>query len=125
MALEDSNWASNDGEWSFTGSLDNFSRFVIHNEGQIVPVMNKEGVASGYSVQLAQLTYQNTAVPILTLKLLEDASGKTSTYSWAETGAEKIGFNARWAQAGLTQKAGNPSFGFEVSDAGAADPDKD
>jgi hypothetical protein len=47
---------------------------------------------------------------------LEDATGKTLTYSWVETGAEKIGFNARQAQAGLTRKAVDPSFGFDPSD---------
>jgi hypothetical protein len=114
LALEGGNWAQKNGDWEFTGELDNFGRFVIHNEGQIVPVLTKDGSPSGFSVQLAKLTYQNTAVPILTLKIREDATAKTLAYSWTETGTERIGINTRWAQSGLTLKSGSPSFGFDT-----------
>jgi len=113
MALEDGNWAEKNGDWEFTGDLENFGRFVIHNEGQIVPVPAKDGSPSGYSVQLAKLTYPNTTVPILTLKIREDASGKTLAYGWMDIGAERIGINTRWAQSGLTLQPGSPSFGFD------------
>ncbi len=115
MALEEGGWEEQDGAWEFTGELENFGRFVIHNEGQIVPITAKDGSPSGYSLQLAKLTYQNTTVPIMTFKIREDSSGKTLAYSWTETGAERIGINARWVQSGLTLKPGNPSFGFDTA----------
>ncbi len=116
MALDDGNWALADGEWGFTGDLDNFGRFVIHNEGQVVPIPAKDGSPSGYSVQLAKLTYQNTTVPILTLKIREDSTGKTLAYSWTKTAADRIGINARWVQSGLTLRPGQPSYGFSTAD---------
>ena len=115
MALEDSNWTATNGEWGFSGDLDSFGRFVIHNEGQIVPIPAKDGSPTGFSVQLAKLTYQNTTVPILTLKILEDATGKTLVYSWTKTAADRIGINARWVQSGLTLQAGQPSYGFNTA----------
>ncbi len=116
MALDDGNWALTDGEWGFAGDLDNFGRFVIHNEGQVVPIPAKDGSPSGYSVQLAKLTYQNTTVPILTLKIREDSTGKTLAYSWTKTAADRIGINARWVQSGLTLRPGQPSYGFSTAD---------
>jgi hypothetical protein len=97
IEFNDENWVHRDNDWEFVGDLEHFSRFVIHNEGQIVPVLSEDGSPSGYSVQLAKLTYANTSVPILTLKIREDATGKTRAYSWAETGAERIGINTCWA----------------------------
>ena len=76
--------------------------FRIHNEGQIVPIVDAEGGKTGYSVQLARLTYQNTTQPILQLGVIEDASGKTITYIWSEVGSERLGINLRWMQVGLT-----------------------
>ena len=115
MATADGSWSNAEGEWSFDGDLDNFSRFVIHNEGEIVPILDKDGEPSGYSVQLAKLTYQNTSIPILTLKLWEDATRRVLTYSWAETESDRVGLNARWVQIGLTRDPAIPSFGFEVA----------
>jgi len=119
LAVAEGSWSTADGAWAFTGDLDNFSRFVIHNEGEIVPILNADGKPSGYSVQLAKLTYQNTVIPILTLKLWEDATRRVLTYSWAATDSERIGLNARWAQIGLTVAPGSPSFGFEIEAAPA------
>lgn len=119
LAVAFESWAQENDDWSFTGDLDNFSRFVIHNEGQIVPILNKDGKPSGYSVQLARLTYQNTVVPILTLKLWEDATRKVLTYSWAATDSDRVGLNARWVQIGLTLQPGTPSYGFTAGDATA------
>lgn len=74
----------------------------IHNEGQTLPITDKDGNKTGYSVQLAQLTYQNTTQPILKLGLIEDKTGKTVTYIWSNTEANRIGMNLRWMQAGFT-----------------------
>ncbi|WP_179957565.1 chromophore lyase CpcT/CpeT [Exilibacterium tricleocarpae] len=83
-------------EWVFV------KEFSIHNEGQIVPIFDDVGNKTGYSVQLARLTYQNTRQPILKLGLIEDASGKTVTYIWSEVGSRRLGMNLRWMQVGLT-----------------------
>jgi len=107
MAMDEANWQRPGELWEFKGELDNFSRFVIHNEGQIVLIMTAANVPSGYSVRLARLTYQDTLVPTLTLKIIENATGKTLAYSWGASGAERIGINTRWAQSGLTRRTGD------------------
>jgi hypothetical protein len=84
-----------------------------------VPILDDVGEPSGYSVQLAKLTYENTMVPILTLKLWEDATRKVLTYSWAAIDSERVGLNARWAQIGLTLQPGSPSYGFVTGSAAA------
>jgi hypothetical protein len=111
--LEDGNWESHGELWEYIGDLDNFSRFVLHNEGQIVPVLDKSGNNSGYSVQLARLTYANTTVPTLTLKIIDDATRKTLAYSWGQPDATRLGINTRWAQSGTTLRTGDAaSFGW-------------
>jgi hypothetical protein len=85
-------------DWVFDGN------FRIHSEGQVVPLVAKDGSETGYSVQLAQLTYQNTTDPILKLGVIEDATGKTVTYIWGETGATQLGMNLRWFQVGLKEE---------------------
>ena len=79
-----------------------FADLRLHNEGQILPLVMKDGAPSGYSIELARLTYQNTKVAVLKLALIEDATGKTFTYTWTNPGAERIGINLRWMQVGLT-----------------------
>lgn len=99
-----------------TGGDDSYrfmSGLTVHNEGQVVPILDPDGRATGYSFQLARLTYQNTRTPILKLGLIDDATGETLVYSWAEPGAERIGINVRWAQVGLTRKPGVPSFAVD------------
>lgn len=88
--------AADEKDWIF------MQQFSIHNEGQIVPIIDAEGGKTGYSIQLARLTYQNTRQPILKLGLIEDASGKTLSYIWSEVGSKRLGMNLRWMQAGLT-----------------------
>jgi len=73
----------------------------VHNEGQVIPLLTKEGMETGYSIEVAQLTYQESKTPILKLALL-DKEGYAFTYIWANTEAEKLGINMRWIQVGLT-----------------------
>lgn len=75
----------------------------FHNEGQILPILDDDGKPTGYSIQLAQLIYQNTQTAILKLGVIEDASGETLSYSWAATDSPRIGINLRWLQAGMTK----------------------
>ena len=74
----------------------------LHNEGQIMPLVTAEGDATGYSVELARLTYQNTRVAVLKLGILDSATGETVAYSWANPGAGRIGINLGWLQVGMT-----------------------
>ncbi|MDQ3042474.1 MAG: chromophore lyase CpcT/CpeT [Acidobacteriota bacterium] len=69
----------------------------IHDQGGMVEINDK------YSAQLAQLTYKNGA-RILKLGIIDNASGKTVAYIWANPEADRIGINLRWAQAGFTLK---------------------
>lgn len=73
----------------------------LHNEGQIIPLVTREGVATGYSVELAQLTYQESGTPILKLAV-RDKDDYAFTYIWANPEAERLGINMRWMQVGLT-----------------------
>tara|TARA_R110002110_G_scaffold415765_3_gene655263 strand:- start:26833 stop:27813 length:981 start_codon:yes stop_codon:yes gene_type:complete len=74
----------------------------IHNEGGIVALVDDEGSPTGYSIQLARLTYQNTRTAILKLGIIEDATNKTLVYTWGEPDATRLGINLRWFQVGLT-----------------------
>lgn len=69
----------------------------IHEGGQIVRVNDK------FSVQLAQLVHKN-GTPVLKLGVIENATGKTVSYTWTNPEAERIGINLRWLQAGFTLK---------------------
>lgn len=100
------NAAADDNEWHFRSDI------VLHNEGQVVPLTKEDGSPTGYSIQLARLTYQNGRLPILKLGLIDDATGKTLNYTWTNVGASRAGFNQRWIQAGLTVKEGNSAVGY-------------
>ncbi len=76
--------------------------FTIHNEGGRQSILDDDGNPTGYGIELAQLTYQNTRVPILKLGIIDEATGETVNYSWTSTDASRIGINVRWFQAGLT-----------------------
>ncbi len=78
------------------------SGIEMHNEGDVVPLLDDEGQPTGYSIELARLTYQNTKTAILKLGVIEDATGDTLVYTWAATGSNRVGINLRWLQAGLT-----------------------
>lgn len=76
--------------------------FTIHNEGGRQSILDDAGNPTGYGIELAQLTYQNTRVPILKLGVIDEKTGKTLVYSWSSTDASRVGINVRWFQAGLT-----------------------
>lgn len=86
--------------------------FVIHNEGQYLPVLWDDGTPSPYMLELAQLTYQNTKSPILKLALVDKESKKSVMYIWANTEATRLGMNLKWFQVGLTLKEDRVAYGF-------------
>lgn len=75
---------------------------TLHDEGFVMPVTDGDR-STGYAVELARLTYQNTRTSVLKLGIIDEASGETVSYSWAAPGAERIGINLRWIQAGMTK----------------------
>ncbi len=92
--------AADDKDTSFT------AKFRLHNEGQRLVLLRKDGSESPWMLELAALTYQNTRRAILKLTLIERASGKSLSYTWANPEATTLGLNLGWFQAGLTQRAG-------------------
>jgi len=56
-----------------------------------------------YSAQLAQLTYKN-GTRVFKLGIVDNASGKTISYTWTNPDATRIGINLSWVQAGFTLK---------------------
>ena len=75
---------------------------AFHDAGFLFSITDG-GEPTGYAVELARLTYQNTGTAVLKLGVVDEATGTTVSYSWAQPGAERIGINLRWVQAGMTR----------------------
>lgn len=73
----------------------------IDNEGGKVALNWRDGAASGYSLVLERMTYRDGDVPVLKLSIVEDASGRSVAYAWANPEANRIGINLGWIQVGL------------------------
>ncbi|MEM1231904.1 MAG: hypothetical protein AAGI15_15280 [Pseudomonadota bacterium] len=76
---------------------------TAHNEGFKTPLLDKDGAPSGYTVELARLTQQTTQAAVLKIGVIEDATGKTLRYAWADPFADRIGINLRWFTSGWTR----------------------
>ena len=74
----------------------------LHDEGSIFPISDG-GEPTGYALELARLTYQNTNTAVLKLGVIDESSGATLSYAWSAPLAERIGINLRWVQAGFTR----------------------
>lgn len=91
--------ASGGDAWNFVGDL------TVHDQGDRIALVTKDGQELGYSIELAQLVYARTKVPILKLAVYEKGSDKKSlAYTWANPEAERIGVNLGKIQVGLTLK---------------------
>ena len=77
----------------------------LANEGGRTPLAWRDGQPSGYSLVLERLAYQDGNVPVLKLSVVEDSTGRTLAYAWADPHAERIGINLGWVQAGLERRA--------------------
>ena len=75
----------------------------MHNQGQRVPLVDESGNKTGYTLSLESLVYEETQVPVLKVGIIEDRTGYTLAYSWADPGSQRVGLNVRWFQAGLTR----------------------
>jgi len=96
--------------WAALKSADGAPRDVatsrglrLHTEGQKVSLRRDDGTPTGYSLELAQLTYEGTETPMLKLGVVDDATGKTVASVWAKPDADRIGLNLGWVQVGLTK----------------------
>ena len=78
------------------------SAIRAHDEGSVTSILD-EGEPTGYAVELARLTYQNSQTAVLKLGIIEEATGETLAYAWANPGAGLIGINLRWVQCGFTR----------------------
>ena len=84
-------------EWIFT----RIER--MHNQGQKIPLLDESGNQTGYTLSLESLVYQETQTPVLKIGVIDDRTGYTLSYSWADPASRRIGLNVRWFQAGLTR----------------------
>ena len=75
----------------------------MHNQGQKIPLLDESGNKTGYTLSLESVTYQETRVPVLKIGVIDDRTGYTLSYSWADPGSHRVGLNVRWFQAGLTR----------------------
>ena len=76
----------------------------LGSEGGRAPLKWRDGSASGYSLALERLTYRDGDVPVLKLSVIDDASGSTLAYAWANPEATRIGINLGWVQVGLERE---------------------
>lgn len=75
----------------------------LHSEGGRIALQWRDGAPSGYTLELARLTYRESNTEVLRLAVIEDATGKTLSYVWADPDARRIGLNLGWLQVGLEQ----------------------
>ena len=75
----------------------------MHNQGQKIPLLDDSGNKTGYTLSLEAVIYQETRVPVLKVGVIDDRTGYTLSYSWADPEAHRVGLNVRWFQAGLTR----------------------
>lgn len=76
---------------------------VLHDQGQVLPLVPPGGAEARYSIELAQLRYQNQ-VAVLKFAVYERGKPEAIAYSWAEPEATKIGINLRYMQSGCSVK---------------------
>ena len=75
----------------------------LHDEGSVFPIADA-GEPTGYAVELARLTYQNTGIAVLKLGIVDQADGETLSYAWTAPLSDRVGINLRWVQAGFTRE---------------------
>lgn len=75
----------------------------ISNEGGKTPLKWRDGQNSGYSLELERATYRDGNVAVVKLSVIDDASGRVISYSWANPEATRIGINLGWIQVGLAE----------------------
>lgn len=92
------NATDNGNDWHMDRTL------RLGSEGGRAALTWRDGKPSGYSLVLERLTYRDGNVAVLKLSLLEDASGRTLAYAWANPQATRIGLSLGWVQVGLQRE---------------------
>lgn len=72
---------------------------LLHDQGGRLALRSED---REYEIELAQLVYQNTKVPIMKLALYEKGRNESFAYTWSDPDTGRIGINLRWIQAGFT-----------------------
>lgn len=87
-----------------TANQDWHTRQDLHasSEGGHMPIRWRDGANSGYSIELVRRTYAERKLSVLQLNVIEDATGQTIDYAWADPSTSIIGINLGWLQVGLT-----------------------
>ncbi|MFI4969542.1 MAG: hypothetical protein ACHP7D_05010 [Lysobacterales bacterium] len=80
----------------------------LGSEGGRAALAWRDGKPSGYSLALERLTYREGNVPVLKLSVVEDTSGRTLAYAWANPEATRIGINLGWVQVGIERSGTSP-----------------
>ncbi|MEO7324535.1 MAG: hypothetical protein ABIW82_06875 [Dokdonella sp.] len=96
----------------------------LGSEGSRAALAWRDGKPSGYSLGLERLTYREGNVPVLKLSVVDDATGGTLAYAWANPEATRIGINLGWVQVGLDRTGALPADASAVHAAQAAVPTK-
>lgn len=88
--------SAGDDEWVSMRNL------KITDDGKKLRMMDGES-NTPYELELIVITYEATNTTVLKLALYEDGKDKAITYIWGQPGAERLGMNLRWMQAGFTK----------------------
>lgn len=83
---------------------------ILHSEGRRVPITWEDGRRSGYSIQMARLNVEAGSSQVLTLKLLDDATGQPVSYSWSDPDSRRLGISLRWFQSDFSEVEGDSRF---------------
>jgi len=90
---------ANNNDWHLQNDL------RLAETGGRVKLHWRDGVATGYSLELKHQHYPERKLDVLQLDVIEDANGKTLTYVWADEAARALGLNLGWLQVGLRVEA--------------------
>ncbi len=81
----------------------------LASDGGRVVLHWRDGVPTGYSLELARVSYPERKLVVLQLSVIEDKTGKPLAYVWADDKADAIGLNLGWLQVGLQEQAPLPA----------------
>jgi hypothetical protein len=98
-----SGWAQISGAEGAARDRVTSRNLLLHTEGQKQPIRGEDGASTGYSIELAQLSYGRARDAVLKLGIIDDKTGETVAYVWAKPDADRIGLNLGWVQVGLTK----------------------
>ncbi len=84
-----------DAEWQLA------KPFQLHNQGDVVLLLDQLDRPLGYHVELAQVRYRADQPEILRLALIDSHSEQQIAFAFADSNASQIGLHLGWLQIGL------------------------